>query len=170
MLLLLSVGLAADFASSALLPDFVNITILAPAGTTNHSDPRLFCPPTKSIDVALFFFENYLAQDLPDFVPVACWASTSGRYVYGNCSVPKGYALAIVPMHAELMPDSFDAIGGAAPSEAGPPNAGRSRWEGFLAFIGWMLNTTLGTHTYLQELEARKRSNRHPRAKTNSSK
>jgi hypothetical protein len=40
----------------------VNITIPAPAGSTNDSNPLLFCTPPKWYDIALFFFGNYVAH------------------------------------------------------------------------------------------------------------
>lgn len=39
-----------------------NITILAPEGSSNHSDPKILCTPTKSSDVLIFFLGNYFAH------------------------------------------------------------------------------------------------------------
>lgn len=55
------IGLTAHFAQSAPI-ELVNITIVAPAGSTNHSDPHRLGILTKTIDVVLFFLQNYLAH------------------------------------------------------------------------------------------------------------
>lgn len=67
MFLLCSVGLLCGFlpqstASPNLAHAFKNITIEVPIGTTNHSDKRILCPPTRSYDLAIFFLANYVSH------------------------------------------------------------------------------------------------------------
>lgn len=45
-----------------MMPALVNVTIEAPAGTTDHGIPGLICPPARVVDVAVFFIVNYLAH------------------------------------------------------------------------------------------------------------
>ncbi|CVL11586.1 uncharacterized protein FPRN_13987 [Fusarium proliferatum] len=40
----------------------MNLTIEAPAGSTNHGNPKLLCVPPKAIDYLIFYVANYFAQ------------------------------------------------------------------------------------------------------------
>ncbi len=63
-LALLSLGFAllSMPSSSSATMHLQNITITVPIGTTNHSDPRLLCTPTKWTDIVVFFLGNYVAH------------------------------------------------------------------------------------------------------------
>jgi len=39
-----------------------NITIVVPAGSRDHSNPKLLCTPTQWTDIATFFLANYVAH------------------------------------------------------------------------------------------------------------
>jgi hypothetical protein len=61
---LLIVGFLCPAAAGGLpTPDLnINITISAPAGTSDHGDPNLLCTPTKWLDILIFFLANYTAH------------------------------------------------------------------------------------------------------------
>jgi hypothetical protein len=40
----------------------INITISAPAGTSDHGDPNILCTPIKWLDILIFFLANYTAH------------------------------------------------------------------------------------------------------------
>jgi hypothetical protein len=40
----------------------INITISAPAGSSNHGDPNLLCTPIKWLEILVFFLANYIAH------------------------------------------------------------------------------------------------------------
>ena len=40
----------------------INMTISAPAGTSDHGDPNLLCTAIKWLDVLIFFLANYFAH------------------------------------------------------------------------------------------------------------
>jgi len=39
-----------------------NITIVVPAGSRDHSNPKLLSTPTQWTDIATFFLANYVAH------------------------------------------------------------------------------------------------------------
>ena len=41
---------------------YVNITISAPDGASDHGDPKLLCTPTKWHDIIVFFLANYVSH------------------------------------------------------------------------------------------------------------
>jgi hypothetical protein len=49
----------------------VNFTIVAPIGTTNHSNPKLFCPPIEWPHIVEFLVANYLAHAATVLTPPA---------------------------------------------------------------------------------------------------
>lgn len=50
------------FATAA--PTLQNVTVLLPAGTTNHGNEKLICTPTGPTDILSFYFGNYVTHAL----------------------------------------------------------------------------------------------------------
>lgn len=65
-----------------------NFTITLPAGTSNHGDPHLLCPPTTWESIAIFFIGNYLAHAATVKLPPATSLMSNLRICFSALLMP----------------------------------------------------------------------------------
>lgn len=69
-------------------PPLRNFTIALPAGTSNHGDPHILCPPTTWASIAVFFLGNYLAHAATVKLPPATSLLSNLRICFGALLMP----------------------------------------------------------------------------------
>ena len=87
--------------------------------------------------------QHLLIHEIPHFIPSNGWSSLTGRKIHGVCDLPEGYALAAVPMDADVRPIHQNPQREPEAEDYVSP-------ERYI--VGWLFNL-FGTHRYREKLE-----------------